>query len=65
MKLKKMIKSFIFGEEIPEEKKSGIYISAYSSWARIETNLPAEKNAQIKKAADEIVKAVFSEGAEQ
>lgn len=64
MNIRSALKKFVFGEEVPEEKKSGIYISAYSSWASIETNLPAEKNAQIKKAADEIVKAVFSEGAE-
>ncbi len=64
MNIKSVFKRFIFGEDEPEEKKSGVYISAYSNWARIETNLPAEKNAQAKKAVDEIVKAVLSEGVE-
>lgn len=64
MNLKAKVKKFIFGEDEPEEKKSGVYISAYSNWAKIETNLPTEKSAQVKRAVDEIVKAVFSEGEE-
>lgn len=66
MNIKAAFRRFIFGEDEPTEKtgNSGVYIAAYSSWARVETNLPANKNAQVKKAVDEIVKAVLSEGAE-
>ncbi len=63
MNIKSVFKRFIFGDDETEEK-SGVYISAYSNWARIETNLPANKNMQVKKAVDEIVKAVLSEGVE-
>ncbi|MDE7390188.1 MAG: hypothetical protein K2M82_04525 [Lachnospiraceae bacterium] len=63
-KFTKWLKSFVFAEDEPisnQKNDSSVYINAYNNWAKIETSLPAEKNAQVKKAVDEIVKAVFEE----
>lgn len=62
------LKSFVLAEDEPasnrktDKNNSSVYINAHGYWAKIETNLPAERNAQVREAAHQIVNVVLSEG---
>lgn len=67
-KFTKWLKSFVLAEDEPRNTQnktdSSVYINAHGYWAKIETNLPAERTVQVNEAAHKIVDVVLSEGVE-